>query len=105
MKTTTRVQGPWLEAGTKEPVGGAARFAGMLNAQTDDPLVLFSGDALNPSMASTFFKVSWSSVPTLCQHPSPHRPSPALPNLPSPQSRRTAPPVSSFALFASSSSL
>ena len=46
-----------LEEGKKEPVGGAARFAGMLGLQTDDPIVLFSGDALNPSMASTFFKV------------------------------------------------
>ena len=46
-----------LEPGKKEPVGGAAKFAGMLAQQTDDPIVLFSGDALNPSMASTFFKV------------------------------------------------
>jgi len=46
-----------MESGKKEPVGGAARFAGMLAQQSDDPLVLFSGDALNPSMASTFFKV------------------------------------------------
>lgn len=45
-----------LEEGKKEPVGGAARFAGMVFEQKDDPLVLFSGDALNPSMASTFFK-------------------------------------------------
>lgn len=46
-----------LEEGKREPVGGAARFAGMVFKQNDDPLVLFSGDALNPSMASTFFKV------------------------------------------------
>ena len=46
-----------LDEGKKEPVGGASRFAGMVYQQTDDdPLVLFSGDALNPSMASTFFK-------------------------------------------------
>lgn len=45
-----------LESGTREPVGGAARFASMVKAQTDDPFVVFAGDALNPSMASTFFK-------------------------------------------------
>lgn len=50
-----------LEEGKKEPVGGAARFAGMAAAQKDDPLVLFSGDALNPSLASTFFKVTTAS--------------------------------------------
>ena len=37
-------------------MGGAARFASMVKAQTDDPFVVFAGDALNPSMASTFFK-------------------------------------------------
>lgn len=38
-----------------EPVGGAARFVTAINSFKDlDPLVLFSGDAFNPSMLSTF---------------------------------------------------
>ena len=38
-----------------EPVGGAARFCtAMKSFQSDNPIVLFSGDAFNPSMLSTF---------------------------------------------------
>ena len=39
----------------KEPVGGAARFASMIKS-LNDPLVLFSGDAFNPSTLSTVTK-------------------------------------------------
>jgi 5'-nucleotidase len=38
-----------------EPVGGAARFVTAINSfKEQNPLVLFSGDAFNPSMLSTF---------------------------------------------------
>jgi 5'-nucleotidase len=38
-----------------EPVGGAARFVTAINSFKDlNPLILFSGDAFNPSMLSTF---------------------------------------------------
>lgn len=38
-----------------EPVGGAARFCNAIKSfQSDNPLVLFSGDAFNPSVLSTF---------------------------------------------------
>jgi len=40
---------------TIEPVGGASRFAHLVNQHAaDDPLVLFSGDCLNPSLLSAF---------------------------------------------------
>lgn len=50
-----------IEPREKEPVGGAARFARYVKAARSDgldgngrrPLVLFSGDALNPSLMST----------------------------------------------------
>ena len=46
-----------LESGSREPVGGAARFLSVVASRSSEsPLVLFGGDALNPSMASTFFK-------------------------------------------------
>ena len=39
-----------IEEREKEPVGGAARFKSKLDSLQDlHPLVLFSGDALNPS--------------------------------------------------------
>ena len=42
-----------IEAGSQEPVGGAARFATAVRRLADrDPLVLFCGDALNPSVMS-----------------------------------------------------
>lgn len=40
-----------------EPIGGAARFCTAIKSfQHLNPLVLFSGDAFNPSMLSTFTK-------------------------------------------------
>jgi len=40
-----------------EPVGGAARFARLVkDQQNDNPLILFSGDCLNPSTLSAFTK-------------------------------------------------
>lgn len=43
-----------LEARKKEPVGGFARFAAKVKAlQKYDPLVVFSGDAMSPSLMST----------------------------------------------------
>ena len=46
-----------LEEGAKEPVGGAPRFAGMLETlKPKNPLVAFGGDAFNPSMMSTLLK-------------------------------------------------
>ena len=42
-----------VEAGSQEPVGGAARFATAVRRLADrDPLILFCGDALNPSLMS-----------------------------------------------------
>lgn len=42
------------EPSTREPVGGGARFVTAVRSfQSLDPLVLFSGDAFNPSMIST----------------------------------------------------
>ncbi|CAB3979105.1 5 -nucleotidase-like isoform X2 [Paramuricea clavata] len=46
-----------IEPREKEPVGGAARFASKIATfQSRNPLVLFSGDALNPSMMSSITK-------------------------------------------------
>jgi len=53
-----------IGAGSKEPVGGGARFTHMVNSYRKggsrydgrDPLVLFSGDAFNPSLTSTVYK-------------------------------------------------
>ncbi|KAG2448377.1 hypothetical protein HYH02_006959 [Chlamydomonas schloesseri] len=45
-----------IEPGQREPVGGAARLATKvkeLKSQGENPLVLFSGDAYNPSLMST----------------------------------------------------
>jgi 5'-nucleotidase len=43
-----------IEPGTQEPVGGAARFVTAVQRLSDrNPLILFSGDALNPSLMST----------------------------------------------------
>lgn len=39
-----------VEEGEKEPIGGAARFKTKVDSLRGlDPLVVFSGDALNPS--------------------------------------------------------
>ncbi|XP_028410070.1 uncharacterized protein LOC114532703 [Dendronephthya gigantea] len=46
-----------IEPREKEPVGGAARFASKIATfKSRDPLTLFSGDALNPSMMSSITK-------------------------------------------------
>lgn len=43
-----------IESGTREPVGGAARFKTALGRLADrDPMVLFCGDALNPALMSS----------------------------------------------------
>jgi hypothetical protein len=51
----------------RDPVGGAARFVTVINeyrnksryAGQPDLLILFSGDAFNPSIESTITKVQW----------------------------------------------
>ena len=48
-----------IEAGQREPVGGAARLAALCAAEraragSDRSLVAFGGDAFNPSLASVF---------------------------------------------------
>ncbi|XP_071092097.1 mannosylglucosyl-3-phosphoglycerate phosphatase-like [Haliotis cracherodii] len=46
-----------IEPQSDEPLGGAARFAGYVAmCKEQHPLVLFSGDALNPSLMSIFLK-------------------------------------------------
>ena len=41
-----------VEPGDREPVGGAARFATIIKSiLPDNPLIFFSGDALNPSIS------------------------------------------------------
>ena len=48
-----------IEAREKEPVGGAARFKGKVDALRHlKPLVLFSGDALAPSNSRSFHVVT-----------------------------------------------
>ncbi len=44
-------------ASGQEPVGGAARMASMLRSFGPEALVLFSGDAFNPSLLSTVTQV------------------------------------------------
>lgn len=44
-----------IESRPQEPVGGAARFMGAAREfAAEQPLVLFSGDCLNPSLMSAF---------------------------------------------------
>ncbi|KAK7498159.1 hypothetical protein BaRGS_00010747 [Batillaria attramentaria] len=46
-----------IEGQVDEPTGGAARLAGYVKSCKDlNPLVLFSGDALNPSLMSVYLK-------------------------------------------------
>ncbi|XP_041377025.1 mannosylglucosyl-3-phosphoglycerate phosphatase-like [Gigantopelta aegis] len=46
-----------IEPQRDEPVGGASRFAGYIHScRHENPLVLFSGDVLNPSLMSIFMK-------------------------------------------------
>jgi len=40
-----------IEPRDQEPVGGAARFVTKINSFEDEPMVLFSGDLLNPSLS------------------------------------------------------
>ena len=43
----------------KEPVGGVARFKTKINlVPVQDPLVLFSGDALSPSNSESFYSTA-----------------------------------------------
>ena len=43
-----------VEPKDREPVGGAARMAHYIKSQKEDnPMVLFSGDALNPSLSKS----------------------------------------------------
>lgn len=44
-----------IEEQAAEPVGGAARFKTAVTQLADlDPLILFSGDAFNPSLSKYF---------------------------------------------------
>lgn len=43
-----------IESRDQEPVGGAARFVTKINSFPNEPLVLFSGDCLNPSLSKFF---------------------------------------------------
>ena len=49
-----------IQPRASEPVGGAAKFAGFVRsldaADRERPLILFSGDAANPSLLSTLTK-------------------------------------------------
>jgi 5'-nucleotidase len=53
-----------IEAGSRDPVGGAARFQSLVNRYRSDPsfagkpalLTFFSGDAFNPSLESSVTK-------------------------------------------------
>ena len=40
-----------IESRDEEPVGGAARFVAMVKRFPGEPLILFSGDCLNPSLS------------------------------------------------------
>ena len=47
-----------IEARDQEPVGGAARFVTKVKEYAnEDPLVLFSGDCLNPSLSKSLFDI------------------------------------------------
>lgn len=45
-----------IEPRDKDPVGGAARFVTKIKSFPDEPLIVFSGDCLNPSIMSTVTK-------------------------------------------------
>lgn len=53
-------------ANDEEPVGGAARFCKAVKDVKGDPLILFSGDCLNPSTLSAFTK--GSHMPPVLNH-------------------------------------
>ena len=44
-----------IEEHGKDPVGGAARFVNLVKSmKKENPFIIFSGDAFNPSIMSTF---------------------------------------------------
>ena len=47
-----------IEPRDQEPVGGAARFITKVRSFPNEPLILFSGDCLNPSLSIDFFSLS-----------------------------------------------
>lgn len=46
-----------IEPRDQEPVGGAARFITKIRSIPNEPLILFSGDCLNPSLSIDFFSL------------------------------------------------
>jgi 2',3'-cyclic-nucleotide 2'-phosphodiesterase (5'-nucleotidase family) len=64
-----------VEAGSREPVGGYARFQTLVNYYRDDGrfkgqpklLTFFSGDAFNPSIESSITKGQWAGLPQVMQ--------------------------------------
>ena len=53
-----------IEARDKEPVGGAARFTTLIKSKAHlNPLVLFSGDAFNPSISKTLNFIEFKYIP------------------------------------------
>ena len=55
-----------ISSNDEEPVGGAARFCKAVKDIKGDPLILFSGDCLNPSILSAFTK--GSHMPPVFNH-------------------------------------
>lgn len=63
-----------VEAGSREPVGGYARFQTLVNYYRDDErfqgqpnlLTFFSGDAFNPSIESSITKGQDTNIVELC---------------------------------------
>jgi len=55
-----------ISSNNEEPVGGAARFCKAVKDVKGDPLILFSGDCLNPSTLSAFTK--GSHMPPVFNH-------------------------------------
>ena len=51
-----------IEARDQEPVGGAARFVTKVRSFPDEPLILFSGDCLNPSLSKNLFIFIYDSL-------------------------------------------
>lgn len=47
-----------IEPRDQEPVGGAARFITKVRSFPNEPLILFSGDCLNPSLSIDFFSLN-----------------------------------------------
>ena len=52
-----------IEPRDQEPVGGASRFVTKVNEfSVENPLILFSGDCLNPSLRKCTFYSGWPSI-------------------------------------------